>query len=130
VRLWRKIRSVCDPVWDEKHRRAPADQPVLGGRMELHLDDGRLIAADKPVADAQVGGARTLDTTGYEQKFRALTADILDGETAAAFLELAHGLPDAAPDALLGLNPPLERGALRGTRPDGRGIYDHGMGAL
>ena len=67
IALWRKVRSVLDPVWEARHRQAPPERPALGGRLELHLDDGRVIAGEKPVADAQIGGARTMDRAGYEQ---------------------------------------------------------------
>jgi 2-methylcitrate dehydratase len=99
----------------------------LGGRLELHLDDGRVIAGEKPVADAQIGGARTMDKAGYEQKFRALAGPVVDTEVLEAFLALAHQLPGASPEAVCQLNPPLPRGKLQPDRPDGKGIYDHGV---
>jgi 2-methylcitrate dehydratase len=130
IALWRKVRSVADPVWEAKYRQAPPEQPALGGRMELHLDDGRVIGGDKPVADAQLGGARTMDRAGYEQKFRTLAEPVLDAEVLAAFLALAHQLPGASPQALCRLNPPLPAGGLRPDRPDGKGIYDHGIAGV
>jgi 2-methylcitrate dehydratase len=127
IALWRKIRSVLDPVWDAKYRQAPPERPALGGRLELHLDDGRVIAADKPVADAQIGGARTMDRAGYEQKFRALAGPLMDAGDLEAFLALAYRLPGASPDALRRLNPVAPQGTVRPDRPDGQGIYDHGV---
>lgn len=127
VALWRKVRSVLDPVWDAKYRQAPPEQPALGGRMELHLDDGRVIGADKAVADAQVGGARTMDRSGYEQKFRTLAAPMLDARVMDDFLALARRLPGLPPEAVCRLNPGLPAGQLRSDRPDGKGIYDHGV---
>ena len=122
--LWRKVRSVVDPIWEARYRQAAPERPVLGGRLELHLDDGRLIAGDKPVADAQIGGARTMDRKGYEHKFRALAEPVLDAEVLEAFLALALGLSSASPEAVCRLNPP---GTVRPDRPDGKGIYDHGL---
>ena len=125
IALWRKIRSVADPLWEEQYRQARPERPALGGRLELHLDDGRVIAGEKPVADAQIGGARTMDTAGYEQKFRALAGPVLDADVLEAFLALAHRLPGASPEGVCQLNPPLPRGKLRPERADGKGIYDH-----
>jgi len=127
VALWRKVRSVLDPVWEAKYREAPPEQPALGGRMELHLDDGRVIGGDKAVADAQIGGARTMDREGYERKFRSLAADVLKAEILEAFLALAYQLPSASPEALCRLNPHMPSGKLRLDRPDGKGIYDYGI---
>jgi hypothetical protein len=87
-----------------------------------------VIAGEKPVADAQIGGAHTMDRTGYEQKFRALAAPAVDADVLEAFLALAHRLRDASPEALCQLNPPLPKGKLRTDRSDGKGgIYDHGL---
>ena len=125
IALWRTVRSVDDPFWEARYREAPPERPALGGRLELHLDDGRVIAGEKPVADAQIGGARTMDRSGYEQKFRALAGSLLDAEALEAFLALAHQLPCASPEALRQLNPALPRGKLRPDGADGKGIYDH-----
>ena len=124
IALWRKVRSVLD-LREARHRQAPPERPSLGGRLELHLDDGRVITGEKQVADAQVGGLRTMDKAGYEQKFRALAGPVLDAEVLEAFLALAHQLPSASPEAVCRLNPVLPRGKVRPDRPDGKGIYDH-----
>jgi hypothetical protein len=84
-----------------------------------------VIAGEKHIADAQVGGIRTMDQAGYEQKFRALAGPVLDAEALEAFLALAHELPHASPEALCRLNLVLPRGAVRPDRTDGKGIYDH-----
>jgi 2-methylcitrate dehydratase len=123
IALWRKVRSVLDPVWEARYRQARPERPALGGQLELHLDDGRVIAGEKPVADAQIGGARTMDRTGYEQKFRALAGPIVEAEVLEAFLALARQLPSASPEAVCRLNPPAKA---RPERSDSKGIYDHG----
>jgi 2-methylcitrate dehydratase len=130
IALWRKVRSVVDPVWEARYREAPPERPALGGRLELYLDDGRVIAGDKAMADAQIGGARTLDRAGYEQKFRTLAGPVLDAGALDAFLALALELPGASPAALCALNPALPKGRVRVDRPDGKGIYDYGASAV
>jgi 2-methylcitrate dehydratase len=129
IALWRKVRSVLDPNWEAQYRQAPPERPALGGRLELHLDDGRVIAGEKRVADAQGGGGRTMDRAGYAQKFRALAGPVVDAEAMEAFLALAHQLPSASREALCRLNPPLPAGTVRPERPDGKGIYDHAITA-
>ena len=128
IALWQKIRSVADPLWEARYRQARPERPALGGRLELHLDDGRVIAGEKLVADAQIGGARTMDRPAYERKFRALAGPVLDAEMLEAFLALAHRLPDASPEAICQLNPALPKGKLRSARADGKGIYDRDVG--
>jgi len=51
----------------------------------------------------------------------------LASEVLEAFLSLVDGLPDATPEALSRLNPPLPPGRLHTDKPDGRGIFDHGL---
>ena len=127
IDLWRKVRSVADPDWDARHRHATPDRPVLGGRMELHLDDGQVIGADKPMADAQVGGAHTMDRAGYERKFRSLAATVLDSEILEGFLTLTDELPTASPESLFRLNPQARAGAVNCDELVGTGIYDFGL---
>jgi 2-methylcitrate dehydratase len=123
VALWRKVRSVADPEWERRYREAGPERPALGGRMELHLDDGRVIAGEKAVADAQIGGARTMDRAGYEKKFRTLASPLLAPEVLEAFLALAHQLPGAAAQSLFRLNPACK---VPPVRTGATGIYDHG----
>lgn len=126
IALWRKVHSVVDPVWEAQHRQARPERPALGGQLELHLDDGRVIAGEKPIADAQIGGARTMDRTGYEAKFRALAGPVMDAGALEAFLALAYQLSGASSEALRRLNPSC---TLPPDRPAGKGIYDHDITA-
>jgi 2-methylcitrate dehydratase len=129
IALWRKVRSVIDPAWEARYRQALPGRPALGGRLELHLDDGRVVAGEKAVADAHIGGARPMGPAGYVEKFRALAGPMLRPEVLEEFLDVAHQLPRAAPEALSRLNPPLPSGKVQPDRPDGMGIYDHSCGS-
>ena len=127
IDLWHKVHSVIDPTWEALYRQARQDQPALGGRLELHLDDGRVIAGEKAVADAHTHGAHPMDRAGYREKFRTLASPVLEPSVFEGFLTLAHELPDASPEALGRLNPSLPAGKVQPDRPDGRGIFDHGL---
>ena len=91
------------------------------------LNDGRVISGAKAVADAHTHGARPMDHAGYVAKFRSLAGPVLASEVLEDFLSLAYGLPDATPEALSRLHPPLPPGRLQTSKPDGRGIFDHGF---
>ena len=124
--LWRHVRSVIDPAWEAAYRQ-PAGTPALGGRLELHLDDGQVIAGEKAVADAHTHGARPMDRAGYQAKFRTLAGPVLEPNELEAFLTLVDALPGASPAMLSRLNPSLPVGQVPFDRPDGRGIFDHGL---
>ena len=109
------------------YRQALLDRPALGGRLAIHLNNGRVISGEKAVADAHTRGARPMDHAGYVAKFHTLAGPVLASEVLEAFLSLVDGLPDATPDALSRLNPPLPPGRLHTDTPDGRGIFDHGL---
>ena len=128
IDLWRQVRSVIDPAWDAAHRQT-AGTPALGGRLELHLDDGRIIAGEKAVADAHTHGARPMDREGYRAKFRSLASPVLEASELEAFLSLVDVLPEASPEMLDRLNPLLPVGNVQLDRPDGSGIFDHGLAA-
>ena len=120
---------MIDHAWDALDRQALLDRPALGGRLTIHLNDGRVISGEKAVADAHTRGARPMDHAGYVAKFRTLAGPMLASEVLEAFLSLVDGLPDATPEALSQLNPPLPPGRLHANKSDGRGIFDHGLGA-
>ena len=67
-----------------------------------------------------------MEHAGYVAKFRTLAGPVLASEVLEAFLSLVDGLPDATPEVLSRLNPPLPPGRLHADKPDGRGIFDHG----
>ena len=127
IALWRRVHSVIDPAWEALYRQALPDRPALGGRLEIHLNDGRVISGEKAVADAHTHGARPMDHAGYVAKFRGLAGPMLASEVLEAFLHLVHRLPEATPEALSRLNPPLPSGRLHADTLDGRGIFDHGL---
>ena len=127
IDLWHKVHSVIDPAWEALYRQALPDRPALGGRLAIHLNDGRVISGEKAVADAHTHGARPMDHAGYVAKFRALAGPVLASEVLEAFLRLVDGLPEATPEALSRLNPPLPPGRLHADTLDGRGIFDHGL---
>ena len=130
IDLWHKVHSVIDPAWDALYRQALLDRPALGGRLEIHFNDGRVISGEKAVADAHTHGARPMDHAGYVAKFRTLAGPVLASEVLEDFLSLAYGLPEATPEALSRLNPPLPPGRLHANKSDGRGIFDHGLGVM
>lgn len=126
IDLWHNVRSVIDPTWEAAYRQSEG-QLALGGRLELHLDDGRVIASEKAVADAHTHGVYPMDRAGYQAKFRTLAGPVLEPSELEAFLALVDDLPGASPEALGRLNPSLPVGNVQPDRPDGRGIFDHGL---
>ncbi len=121
VRLWRKIRTVEEPAWT---RRYHADDPAVkafGGRVEIHMQDGSVIADEMAVANAHSLGATPWQRADYVRKFETLTEGVLDAAEARRFLDVAQRLPSLRADELAGLTIALPATALQGGGT--RGIF-------
>ena len=112
VALWRRISTVEDPDWT---RRYHADDPAVkafGGRIEITMTDGRVIADEMAVANAHSLGATPWARPDYVRKFRTLTEGVLDAAEAARFLQVAESLPRLRAHELAELTIALPAGAL------------------
>jgi 2-methylcitrate dehydratase len=118
VALWRRISTVEDPDWT---RRYHADDPAVkafGGRIEITLTDGRVIADEMAVANAHSLGATPWARPDYVRKFRTLTEGVLDAAEARRFLQVAESLPGLRAHELAELTIALPEGTLaRGGVP-------------
>jgi 2-methylcitrate dehydratase len=127
VALWRKIRTVEDAGWNARYLAADPRERAFGGRVEIRLMDGRMIAGEKAVADAHPNGKAPWTWPDYVRKFAVLVGDAVGQGEADRFLTLVRRLPDVATDALLGLTPVLPEGAVVPAAPTGQGIFDYGL---
>ena len=94
VRLWRKISTAEDPEWTRRyHDPAPAKRS-FGGRVEITLADGTLIADEIAVADAHPAGARPFSREQYVAKFRALAGGVIAPAVQDRFLDTVTRLPE------------------------------------
>jgi 2-methylcitrate dehydratase len=127
VALWRKIRTQEDAQWNARYLAADPRERAFGGRVEIRLADGRVIAGENAVADAHPNGKAPWTWPDYVGKFAALAgAEMGQGEV-DRLLSLVRRLPDVPPDALLGLTPVLPTGAVVPAGPTGQGIFDYGL---
>ncbi|WP_030107184.1 MmgE/PrpD family protein [Actinoalloteichus caeruleus] len=102
VELWRRVSTVEDPEWT---RRYHAPEPAFGGRVEVELADGTVLADEIAVADAPPAGARPFAREQYVAKFRELADGVVPSEDQDRFLDAVTRLPelDAAEVAALAL---------------------------
>jgi 2-methylcitrate dehydratase len=123
VALWRKIRTVEDPAWTARYHHPDPARRAFGGRVEIHLVDGTVVADARDVADAHPNGRRPWQRSDYEEKLTSLTAGLLPSEERACFLERASRLAALAPEDVRVLNPVLPPGLVAPDHADGRGIF-------
>jgi len=127
VALWRNIRTVEDAEWNARYHERDPGKRAFGGRIEIRLADGRVIAGEKAVADAHPNGGAPWTWPDYVAKFAGLAGAAIGQSESDRFLTLVRRLPDVPPNALLGLTPVLPAGAVAPAAPTGRGIFDYGL---
>ncbi len=114
VALWHKVSTVEDPVWTERYHAA---EPAFGGRVEITLADGTVIADELAVADAHPAGARPFGREQYVQKFRTLAKGVLSQGEQKRFLQVVSALPELPAGRLHELNVTADLVALDEGRP-------------
>jgi 2-methylcitrate dehydratase len=101
VELWHKIATVEDPEWT---RRYHDPEPAFGGRIEITLTDGSVIADEMAVANAHPAGARPFGREQYVEKFKTLAAGVVSEAEQDRFLTVAAEVANLEPGKLYRLN--------------------------
>lgn len=120
VALWHKISTVEDPEWTKRYHATDPSKQEGGGRMEITMKDGTVIADEIANANAFNYGATPWKRDDYVQKFTKLTTGILEEAEMARFLETVQRLPKLQAAELSGLNLTLPNGKLDGSK---RGLF-------
>jgi 2-methylcitrate dehydratase len=104
VALWHKIRTLEDPRWTERYHADDPAMKAFGGRIEIRMKDGTVIADEMAVANAHSLGATPWKRADYIRKFETLTDGLLDPGETRRFLDLVQRLPSLSAADLPGLN--------------------------
>ena len=121
VALWHKIRTLENSRWTERYHANDPAVKAFGGRIEIRMKDGTVVADEKAVANAHSLGATPWTRPDYVRKFETLTEGVLDPGEVRRFLDLVQRLPSLRADEVGGLNVALPTGKLA-TSP-ARGIF-------
>ena len=115
VALWHKITTREDPEWTRRYHADDPAEKAFGGRLEITLDDGSVLAREIAVADAHLLGARPFARPEYIHKLRTLAAGVIDDAEVDRFLDVAQRLADLRvadlPDVTVTARPGLLAGA-------------------
>jgi 2-methylcitrate dehydratase len=123
VALWRKVETRFDADWEARYHDPDPAKKAFGGRVEITLQDGRVLVDQIAVADAHPAGARPFVRKNYIGKFETLAAYAVGDGERRRFVEAAGRVADLGSGELISLTPVADRLNLL-TRPDGRGIFD------
>jgi 2-methylcitrate dehydratase len=117
VRLWHSIETREDPAWTERYHSKDPDTLAFGGRVEIRMKDGSVIADELGVANAHPRGAKPFGRADYIRKFRTLTEGIITTREGNRFLDAVQDLARIPAGELHALNVALPEGALLASKP-------------
>ena len=123
VALWRKVTTVEEPAWTARYHDPNPDRKAFGGRIEITLEDGTVIADELEVANAHARGPTPFRRPKYVQKLDALTAGRLERPERDRFLDLIERLPSLDAQEVRELHPALPAGSVARAERDRRGIF-------
>ena len=92
VKLWHKIQTFEEKKWTELYKHQDPNQRAFGGRVEIEMQNGEMIQAEKKLADAHPFGKKPFERKDYIDKFLSLTEGLISKEESNRFLNLAQNL--------------------------------------
>ena len=117
VRLWHKIRTLEDPKWTERYHARDPNRLAFGGRIELRMRDGSVIADELAVANAHPNGATPWTRPDYVRKFEVMTDGLITPEERTRFLQACADLPSLPAGELHRLHVAMPDGTVQVGRP-------------
>ena len=117
VRLWHKVRTVEDPKWTERYHAKDHNQLAFGGRIELRMQDGSVIADELAVANAHPNGATPWTRPDYVNKFRVMTDGLITPAEADRFVQACEELPGLKAGELHRLHVAMPEGTVQRGKP-------------
>jgi 2-methylcitrate dehydratase len=121
VRLWHRVETVQDPAWTAAYHHPDPARRAFGGRAEVHLAGGEVVAGELAVADAHPLGAAPFARPDYRRKLATLADGVVKAAELDRFAGLVERLVELAPDELGGLT--VAAAHLAGATADDRGIF-------
>ena len=117
VALWHKIETREAPEWTKRYHSTDPNELAFGGRVEVHMEDGRVIEDELAIANAHPLGARPFERADYIHKFETLTDGIITVRESNRFLEAVQELPRLSAGDLNRLTVALPAGTLAVGKP-------------
>jgi len=78
IELWKKIKTFEDKKWTKKYHDPNPKKKCFGGRVIIKMKDGSKIEDQLGIADAHPNGKKPFKRENYINKFKTLTANIID----------------------------------------------------
>lgn len=92
VALWRRVRTVEDPVWTARYHATEPNERAFGGRVVVTMQNGSRVEDEIMFADAHPLGAQPFGRSDYVTKFETLASGIASDAERERFLRAALDL--------------------------------------
>mgnify|MGYP001319405803 FL=1 len=123
VRLWKKVTTAEDAKWTARYHHADPNELAFGGRVEITLKNGEVLADEMAVANAHPNGYRPFKRENYIQKFRTLTESLVSAGEQDRFLSVVSRLPTLNAVEVGEINVVLDELELGFGNRDQKGIF-------
>ena len=124
VALWQKIQTVEDPVWSARYHEPDPARRAFGGRLEIVMQDGRVISQEKAVANAHPNGLTPWAWPDYVNKFKTLVRELTEPGEVDRFVEQVENLADLSADGIKKLHPRVAAEQLPLRSPEQSGLFE------
>jgi len=92
IELWKKIKTFEDKKWTKKYHDPNPKKKCFGGRVIIKMKDGSKIEDQLGIADAHPNGQKPFKREDYINKFKTLTAGIVENKESERFLNDVQNL--------------------------------------
>ena len=119
VKLWHKIQTFEEKKWTDLYKHSDPKQRAFGGRVEIEMENGEVVRAEKKLANAHPFGSQPFERSDYIKKFVSLTEGIISQEESDRFLSLVQNLENLSSEEVRQLN--VQAGL--SNKPNSQGVF-------
>ena len=119
VKLWHKIQTFEEKKWTDLYKHSDPKQRAFGGRVEIEMENGEVVRAEKKLANAHPFGSQPFERSDYINKFMSLTEGIISKEESDRFLNLVQNLENLSSEEVRQLN--VQAGL--SNKPASQGVF-------
>ncbi len=104
VALWNKVETKEDAFWTDCYHDPDPDKMAFGGRVEIEMMSGEILADELALANAHTLGAKPFQRADYIRKFQTLSEGLVSEGEQDRFLSLVQNLPNLSVEQVADIN--------------------------
>ena len=104
VALWNKVETKEDAFWTDRYHDPDPDKMAFGGRVEIEMMSGEVLADELALANSHTLGAKPFQRADYIRKFQTLCEGLVSEGEQDRFLSLVQNLPNLSVEQVADIN--------------------------